>query len=165
MDSNVSSSLMIVSGGQTGADRAALDVAIELGIPHGGWCPRGRHAEDGKIAARYALRETANADYVTRTKLNVRDADGTLILNSGKLEGGTAATMQFAKELNKPCLVIDLHDPPRPEVIIEWLENNKIRILNIAGPRESKRPGVYRLARDVLRLLFSNQISEPVQAR
>lgn len=165
MDSNVSSSLMIVSGGQTGVDRAALDIAIELGIPHGGWCPQGRRAEDGKIAARYTLRETANTDYVTRTKLNVRDTDGTLILNSGKLEGGTAATAQFAQELNRPCLIVDLHAAPRPEVVMEWLKNHKIKKLNIAGPRESKRPGVYRLARSLLRLLFSAQTSASVQAR
>ena len=94
-------------GGQTGVDRAALDVAIELGIPRGGWCPKGRRAEDGVIAKHYPLRETPSTDYRERTRRNVRDADGTLIVTADELRGGTALTRAFAEKLRRPCLVVD----------------------------------------------------------
>lgn len=145
----------IIAGGQTGVDRAALDFAIETGIPHGGWCPLKRKAEDGVINDQYLLKETRDAGYSGRTRMNVRDSDGTLILNTGKLEGGTALTELFAKELGKPCLVLDLDNLPEKTVIHHWLITYKIRILNIAGPRASKRPGIYDKTRKILsQLLF-----------
>jgi hypothetical protein len=140
---------MIVSGGQTGADSAALDWAFAHGIPHGGWCPAGRRAEDGVIDPRYALTETPGKDYRRRTRLNVEDSDGTLILNLGELEGGTLETLRFAERLEKPCHVVQL-DRAVPQGLtfaaLEWLRTRRVRVLNIAGPRESKRPGMYAAA-------------------
>jgi MFS family permease len=136
----------IVSGGQTGADRAALDWAIMHGIEHGGWCPRGRRAEDGVIDARYRLHETASASYRARTRRNVEDSDGTLILNLGPLEGGTLAASRYAKRLGKPCLVLQLDASAAEDLCrqaIDWLHAHEIGCLNIAGPRESIRPGTY----------------------
>ena len=145
----------IVSGGQTGVDRAALDIAIELGIPHGGWCPHGRKAEDGIIDARYQLYETDSEDYAERTKLNIHDSDGTLILNAGGLSGGTALTVQFARQLNKPYLVIDMDETFDTESVYSWLNKNEIEILNIAGPREGKYQGIYLLTGQFLRALLT----------
>ena len=139
--------IIILSGGQTGVDRAALDAALELGIPHGGWCPQGRMAEDRRIPAKYHLKETFSSDYAVRTRLNVRDADGTLILYREPLEGGTALTWQFAVELEKPVLLVELGFPPVFEAFQLWLRENGIRTLNIAGPRESQRPGIGRDAK------------------
>lgn len=136
----------IVSGGQTGADRAALDRAIARGIPHGGWCPPGRMAEDGVIDARYKLSEILTGGYRRRTRMNVEDSDGTLILNLGELEGGTLETQRFAARLKKPCLVLQLDEGVTEELTLRattWLSDHKIRTLNIAGPRESKRPGIH----------------------
>ena len=140
----------ILSGGQTGVDRAALDAAIELGIPHGGWCPKGRMAEDGRIPLKYHLKETFSPEYAVRTRLNVRDADGTLILYSEPLEGGTALTWQFAVEMEKPVLLVELGFPPIWEAFLLWLQENSIRTLNIAGPRESQRPGISREAKSLV---------------
>src|SRR3989338_5590679 len=98
----------IISGGQTGADRAALDFAIAHGIPHGGWCPKGRKAEDGAIPLRYQLSEMATCDYFNRTKQNIADSDATLILNIGELDGGTKRTVGFARRLKKPFKAVQL---------------------------------------------------------
>lgn len=144
----------VLSGGQTGVDRAALDVALALGLPGGGWCPRGRKAEDGPLPARYPLTETPTEDYERRTEWNVRDADGTLILNQGPLQGGTALTAELARRYGKPLLLIDLAQPPPDERVAQWLERHKIGVLNIAGPRESGRPGVYAQATAYLRRLL-----------
>lgn len=133
----------IVSGGQTGVDRAALDCAIAHEIAHGGWCPAGRLAEDGAINSRYALTETETTDYQTRTRLNVKDSDGTLILSAKPLEGGTALTAELAEKLRKPYLVVDPAKVSAIPAVLEWLENNAIRTLNIAGPRASKQPDIY----------------------
>lgn len=140
--------IKIVSGGQTGADRAALDWAIFHGITHGGWCPQGRLAEDGVLEAKYQLVEIDKGSYRQRTKLNVMDSDGTLILNMGDLDGGTLATYQFAQQFNKPIYVVQVDDnvEGRITAVIDWLQVNNIASLNVAGPRESKRPGVYALA-------------------
>jgi hypothetical protein len=146
----------IISGGQTGVDRAALDVAIHLGVSHGGWCPSGRQAEDGEIDPVYQLQETATREYNRRTKWNVRDTEATLILHRGVLEGGTAYTFTCAKQLQKPCLVINLAQPPDNQKILEWLNEKNINTLNIAGPRESKQPGIYQQAYDYLESLLSN---------
>ena len=146
----------IVSGGQTGVDRAALDCAIALDIPHGGWCPAGRSAEDGIIPGRYRLVETDSPEYVDRTRKNVEDSDGTLILNRETLEGGTVATLAFARSLNKPFMLVDLDDPPGADAVRNWLVTNKIKRCNVAGPRESKRPSIYRQAyRYLIKILGS----------
>ena len=144
----------IVSGGQSGVDRAALDVALELGLPCGGWCPKGRLAEDGKIAAHYPLQETTSSKYQVRTDWHVRDSDATLILNLGRLEGGTALTETLADSYRSPCMVVDLESDQDVERVLCWLEGNRVSILNIAGPRGSKRPDVYRRAFDFLHRLF-----------
>lgn len=133
----------IISGGQTGVDRAALDVALELGIPCGGWCPQGRRAEDGVIASKYPLQETEARNYQTRTKLNVHDSDGTLILNRGDLSGGTAYTTHLAETMGKPYLVVGLDQSPDPQNVVVWLQERKIFTLNVAGPREDKCPGIH----------------------
>ncbi|MEJ2094283.1 MAG: putative molybdenum carrier protein [Gammaproteobacteria bacterium] len=144
----------IISGGQTGVDRAALDVAIELGIDHGGWCPAGRKAEDGQIPSHYRLTETRETDYVTRTRLNVRDSDGTLILSLGETSGGTLKTFEIATELGRPLLLVDLNKPLANSEFHDWLSTNQIKVLNIAGPRESKYSGIQLRARDCLRDLL-----------
>ena len=143
----------IVSGGQTGADRAALDWAIRNGVPHGGWCPRGRTAEDGVLPAKYELREAESLDYRWRTRQNVTDSDATLILNMGALDGGTLETAKFAKTFGKPHLILQLDCGVRNEDVqqlLDWLQRESIDALNIAGPRESKRPGIYALSCELL---------------
>jgi hypothetical protein len=138
--------MKIVSGGQTGVDRAALDAAIAVGIDHGGWCPRGRLAEDGCIPERYRLRETDSPDYPARTELNVLDSDATLILYRGWLSGGTELTFRLARGHRRPCLTIDLDWKPDPARAGDWLRTHGVAVLNVAGPRESQSPGVAALA-------------------
>lgn len=147
--------LRILSGGQSGVDRAALDVALALGLPCGGWCPAGRRAEDGPIPARYPLVETAGADYAERTGRNVEDADGTLVLCAGTLSGGTLLTVQLAGVHDKPCLVIDLRRPWQPRDVLDWLDACAIGTLNVAGPRESGAPGIHRQAADYLHVVLA----------
>jgi hypothetical protein len=131
----------IVSGGQTGVDRAALDVALELGLPCGGWCPRGRRAEDGRLPARYPLRETTSAAYPARTALNVREADGTLILTRGEPDRGTALTARLAEQSGKPHLTLDLTQRPEPKQVLAWATAHGVRVLNVAGaPPPWKNP-------------------------
>jgi hypothetical protein len=145
------------SGGQTGVDRAALDVARELGIPTAGWVPRGRTAEDGAIPASYqGLRETPSADYAERTSWNVRDADATLILFRESLRGGSAFTQDEAHRLGRPCLAVDLRTarPATLETARAWLERVAGSRLNVAGPRASENPGIYQQARDWLAALL-----------
>ncbi|HIJ66019.1 MAG TPA: molybdenum cofactor carrier [Candidatus Hydrogenedentes bacterium] len=144
----------IVSGGQTGVDRAALDVALELGVPCGGWCPKGRLAEDGPLPARYPLDETPTAEYAERTAWNVRDSDGTLILTWGPPTDGTAFTEYVAHEKGKPCLVVDLMENADVREARAWLKANRIRVLNVAGPRASKCPGLYEDACAFLKALL-----------
>jgi hypothetical protein len=150
----------IVSGGQTGVDRAALDLALELGLPCGGWCPKGRKAEDGALASRYPLKETPSGVYDQRTKWNVRDADGTLVLTKGPPTEGTAFTIQMAIRLMKPCLVLDLADQPDPQQIPAWIDRHGIRVLNVAGPRESRLPGIYEETRCFLRPVLTKAVHE-----
>lgn len=140
----------IVSGGQTGVDRAALDVAIHLQIPHGGWCPRGRLAEDGRIADCYQLRETPEAEYAVRTERNVIDSEGTLILHRHQLSGGTKLTAQLAARYRRPLLVVDLAEALEAEQVVEWLVTNQIEVLNVAGPRESSLPEIGRMTEQFL---------------
>ena len=146
----------IVSGGQTGVDRAGLDAALELGLAIGGWCPRGRRAEDGAIPAIYPLLETPAEFYPERTEWNVRDSDASLILTRGKPDGGTALTASLARRLGKPYLVIDLEAPVFSEMIGHWLAETNPDVLNIAGPRESSQPGIYRQALEFLRTMLTS---------
>jgi len=143
----------IVSGGQTGADQAALDVAIKLGIPHGGWIPRGRITEVGFLPQKYRLREMPTASYSLRTEKNVIDSDGTLIFSHGKLTGGSALTAKYAVKHKRPCLHIDLDKTPYLEAALKiatWVMKNKIGVLNVAGSRTSKDPKIYDAVSDVL---------------
>jgi hypothetical protein len=140
----------IVSGGQTGVDRAALDAAIALGIDHGGWCPVGRKAEDGTIPSHYRVQETASADYAERTEQNVLDSDATLILCRGEPTGGTALTARLADRNGRPSLLVDLEATPASGDVQRWLAENQVRVLNVAGPRESTAPGVAEQARAFL---------------
>ncbi len=140
----------IVSGGQTGVDRAALDVAVAYDVPVGGWCPRGRRAEDGPIPDRYPLEETPSEAYEQRTAWNVRDSDGTLIITDGTLEGGTALTMTEARRQDRAVLHVRTTDPVPVEMIRAWGEENDVRVLNVAGPRASEVHGVYEEARALL---------------
>jgi hypothetical protein len=145
----------IISGGQTGVDRGALDAAIVLGIEHGGWCPQGRIAEDGPIPESYRLDETDSPDYRVRTEQNVVDSDATLILYRGQLGGGTLLTFQLAEEHHRPCMTVDLDRPLPPAEIRRWALDNCIEILNVAGPRESQSPDIGQAARDFIIKLFS----------
>ncbi len=144
----------IVSGGQTGVDRAALDVALELGVPCGGWCPRGRLAEDGMIDERYPLRETESPEYPVRTEMNVKDSDATLILTQGQVAGGTARTLELAEKYRKAHMVVDLSRAKDPAIVRKWLEFNQVGTLNVAGPRESEIPGIYGKAAGFLRKIL-----------
>jgi len=151
--------MKIISGGQTGADRAALDVAIELGIEYGGSIPKGRLAEDGIInLEKYPhLAELETGEYLTRTKQNVIDADATLVFTDGALTGGTKKTLDFAKEYHKPHLHINFkEDSVEDNVneIIEWLNIIKPQVLNVAGPRESGAPGIYLKVHDILKIML-----------
>ena len=140
----------IISGGQTGVDRAALDWAMERGISHGGWCPAGRKAEDGPIDRRYQLDETDSSNYRIRTSKNVLDSDATLILNAGALEGGTLETLRIAEREGRPVRIVQVEDDSGIVDLRGWLERIRPGVLNIAGPRESKRPGIYFAALAVL---------------
>jgi hypothetical protein len=141
----------VVSGGQTGVDRAALEVALELGIPCGGWCPKGRLAEDGCIPSRYPLIETPSAQYPQRTERNVRDSDATLVLARGTPGGGTAFTIRVAERLGRPHRLVDLADALDPEAVRLWLAVQAIATLNVGGPRESDSPGIHGEAMAFLR--------------
>ncbi len=145
----------IVSGGQTGVDRAALDVALALDIPCGGWCPKGRMAEDGAIPNRYPLRETETSEYAERTGLNVRDADGTLVITWAPPTDGTAYTVAMARKHRKPCWVVDLREDEDTNAAAQWLLENRICILNVAGPRASKFPHIHEMAMRFLERLLS----------
>ena len=147
----------LISGGQTGVDRAALDVALAAGLHIGGWCPKGRLAEDGMIPLRYPLQETPSPQYAQRTRWNVRDTDGTLILTCNEPTGGTALTIHTAQRLHKPYRVIDLTTKPDPRDVASWISHMDITILNVAGPRESLCPGVYQKAFNWLQKMLESQ--------
>ena len=144
----------IISGGQTGVDRAALDVAIRMGIPHGGWIPKGRLAEDGTLPPHYHLQEMADEAYEARTEKNVQDSDGTLIISRGSPSGGTDYTRRMALKHGKQMLHIDLALGQRPSdagsLIASWIEMNRIETLNVAGPRASHDPAIYTDAVNIL---------------
>lgn len=149
----------VVSGGQTGADRAAFEAAIAAGIEIGGFIPKDRLAEDGKIPAKYpGLTETASTEYSERTRLNVLNSDATLILSNGPLSGGSKLTETIARSFDKPVLHIDFLQFRSEEVISvadKWLTSNEPKILNIAGPRASQDDNIYETALRFLAKLFS----------
>lgn len=148
----------IISGGQTGVDRAALDTAMELAIPHGGWVPRGRKAEDGVIPRKYKLKETRGEGYPERTVKNVLDSDGTLIISHGALTGGSAVTLETAERHGRPCFHADLLTSDvfhTTGLVKEWIERFGIKVLNVAGPRASQDPAIYEKAGQFLKTLFS----------
>jgi hypothetical protein len=143
----------IISGGQTGADRAALDVAINLHVPHGGWVPKGRKAEDGRVPERYQLKEMATESYPARTEANVADSDGTLIITHGELKGGSRLTAEYALKHQKPHLHINLDVLRGDDVlyaIVNWTAENHIAVLNVAGSRASEDPDLYDTVFEVL---------------
>ena len=136
--------LKIISGGQTGADRAALDAALDKGAACGGWCPADRSAEDGVIPDHYPLQTLPEGGYDERTRRNVADSDGTVIFSFGEPFGGTETTRRACVELNKPLLIIDAAgDPPSAALKVrEFVDYHGIRTLNVAGPRASEQPAV-----------------------
>ncbi len=146
--------IKIISGGQTGVDRAALDAAVEQGVDYGGSVPRGRLAEDGPIAMRYGkLIELESEDYRARTLKNVMDADATLIFTEDKPAGGTALTVTYALEHSRPFKVIDLREVDALAAVSEvrsWIEAAGVATLNVAGPRESGSPGIYEKVKKIL---------------
>jgi hypothetical protein len=147
----------IVSGGQSGADRAALDAARLLGLQHGGWVPRGRWAEDGNVPQWYCVRETPSSRLSQRTLWNVRDSDATLIVTHGRLEGGSKLTRTFAHRLKKPVLVIDLTRQSflnAARLLRIFLQEYHPLTLNVAGPRASKMPHIYQETLDLLLSAF-----------
>jgi hypothetical protein len=158
----------IVSGGQTGADRAALDFAIEFNIPHAGWCPYGRKAEDGVIPLKYNLKEASaptltessdpDAIYKKRTELNAMDSDGTLIIVSAEPIGGTLYTIEMAEKHKKPYLIFNLQTNPKINDIANWIIKNNIHKLNIAGPRESQTSGIYNSVYNVLKQIIQLEL-------
>jgi hypothetical protein len=157
----------IISGGQTGADRAGLDFAIEVGVEHGGAVPRGRMAEDGPIAQRYRITELSSDSYEVRTRQNVWDSDGTAIFTlAPAISGGTKLTLDYASEIRKPFLHIhngnvrnDLNTLMRAaERLRSFIESNNIEILNVAGSRESGEPGIYTFTLDLLRALWKTEV-------
>jgi hypothetical protein len=145
----------VIAGGQTGVDRAALDAARVSGVAIGGWCPAGRRAEDGPLDPAYPLTETPEAGYEQRTAWNVRDADATLVLTWGPLEGGTALTVRFLEGEDRPYLLVALDEAPDPERVRAWLRAERVAVLNVAGPRSSKAPAVYAAARAFLERVFA----------
>jgi hypothetical protein len=147
----------IISGGQTGADQAGLNVAIELGLPHGGSCPRGRKSEAGRIPERYNLVEHESSDYPPRTAANVRDSDGTVVFTLGAPERGSALTIDLCERAFKPSLHLDLERVSTEEaarLLKTWIEEKKIKVLNVAGNRESKAPGIGAKVETVLMTMF-----------
>jgi len=172
--------LRIISGGQTGVDRAALDFALHYGISCGGYCPKGRKAEDGPIPDIYPLKELLSERYSDRTKRNIEVSDGTLIFKTGSgLDRGTNLTLEYCKKQNKPCFIYSLaKDQVNPyEDLYKWIENHGIvtvpyrasfakksknltgKVLNIAGNRESFSPGIYRLVYETLVRFYHDYLS------
>ena len=149
------SQFILISGGQTGVDRGALDAAIDLNFPCGGWCPEGREAEDGVIDERYPLSVLPGSGYRQRTIANVRDTDGTLILYFQEIRTGTELTLFQCIKLHKPYMLIDFAlvtaGAAAPQISI-WVKKHGVRVLNVAGPRESSTPGASRFAYETISL-------------
>ena len=156
----------IISGGQTGVDRAALDAAIKMGLPHGGWIPKGRQTEAGPLPPEYQMLETDSIDYADRTARNVEAADATLILSRGPLTGGSALTLRLAQRNNRPCLHIDLTEQAAFQAAVDinkWLGEKQIEILNVAGPRASKDPSIYATTLKILETVLSLELRRLVR--
>jgi len=139
--------IKIISGGQTGADQAALDAAIHLGLPYGGWLPRGRKTEAGPLAKSYQLQELSSPHYRDRTRKNIQESDGTLILSLAPLSGGSALTEAFCIRYDRPCLHLNLSllDTEEARRTVEkWLHEQQIAVLNVAGPRASGEADIYQ---------------------
>ncbi|MDZ7696376.1 MAG: putative molybdenum carrier protein [Deltaproteobacteria bacterium] len=144
----------IISGGQTGADIAALDAAIDYGVPHGGWISKGRRTESGPLPDRYLLKETNNIGYPQRTTLNILDSDGTLLFSHGELTGRSALTQELAKKHSRPCLHINLGEISEyqaVEIIRDWIEVKGIKVLNVSGSTHSEDPFIYDAVNNILK--------------
>lgn len=147
----------IISGGQTGADRAAWDAAIEAGVATGGFVPAGRQAEDGPIPGKYpGLTETAGPDPAERTRLNVINSDATLLFSHGAPIGGSRLTAELARQYDKPLLHIDLSRKEGVDKVLNWIRSTRIDMLNVAGPRASEDPSIYEEVAKFLKELFSS---------
>jgi len=155
----------IISGAQTGADRAALDVAIINGMPHGGWVPKGRKAEDGIVPGDYQVSELSSGDYKYRTEMNVKDSSGTLIISHGKLTGGSELTQKYADKHGKPCIHIDrnlLSEASAAIKVSQWIEEHHVEVLNCAGPRASKDPEIYSAVFNILDVvIYLEKLRDP----
>jgi Circularly permutated YpsA SLOG family len=165
----------IISDGQSGADRAGLDFAISTGLEHGGFVPRGRKAEDGRIADRCNLVELMTSSYPARTRRNIEESDGTVIFSlEHLLSGGTKLTRDYSNKLGKPLLHV--YDAPKERIfnpdshrleiqaLANFLSSNKIEILNVAGPRESKEPGIYEWTFSMLRCFLNRMVPEGIHS-
>lgn len=148
----------IVAGGQTGAERAALDAALELGLGCGGWCPQGRVSEEGSIPERYPLQEQESASFIARIDANVKDSDGTLVFAFGDRSGGVDLTIKAARKRKKPHFVFDLQEDPSNaglDSVWDWGREKKVSVLNVTGPREGQIPGCYAVVKDLLQTLLA----------
>ena len=154
--------IKIISGGQTGADQGALDAAIQRGIPHGGWLPRGRTTEEGPLGRQYRLQELDSRRYRDRTEKNVLESDGTLIVSYGPLTGGSALTEALTVRHDRPCLHLNMDYftlDDAVKTVNNWLEKHAVSILNVAGPRASSDERIYETVRDII--LAINQGETP----
>jgi hypothetical protein len=155
----------IISGGQTGADQAALDTAIRWNIPHGGWLPRGRLTEAGRLPDRYQMQEMPTDSYAARTERNVIDSDGTLIISHGPLTDGSKYTKEMAQKHNRPFLHIDLNETDIPNAarhVYNWIADTRIKTLNTAGSRASNDPSIYQ---SVVHLLTNVLIMDLIEIK
>ncbi len=153
----------IISGGQTGADRAALDTAMYMQIPHGGWIAKGRKTEDGMLPEKYKLQEMPTEKNEERTEKNVIESDGTLIFSHGKLMGGSQYTLQCAEKHNRPRLHMDMDRTnafQAVQSISEWIQQNHIEVLNVAGPRQSEDPGIYKSVCDIMEVVLNMDMTQ-----
>ncbi len=160
MNTTMVPAIRILSGGQTGADRAALDAALAAGVPCGGWCPAGRRAEDGVIPDRYPVVELAGGGYPARTKRNVVDSDGTAVMAFGPPTGGTKLTVDLCGRLGRPCLVVDAELATATEAAVlmaVFVLRHRVGRLNVAGPRASGQPQIYPFVFDAVGRLLGRR--------
>ncbi len=152
----------IVTGGQTGADQGALSACVQSGFPYGGWVPKGRRTEKGKVPDRYRMRQHGSRHYPARTEANVRDSDCTVVFAYGKPDGGSLLTIDFAKQHGRPCLKVDLNRPHGQVVatVVRWIKRHcpDNGVLNVAGSRRSKAPGIHRAVKRVMMEIFDLNI-------